>query len=502
MTVLVGTQFRDRTAIKITLFLIEEEQLIKNLPIKMEAEVSVDDPMSDEMIKQLRQWQQEQKNRLIEQQQQQRQILLDKQKKLLSMINNTGTENSIPGNFSANEQHNMYSESGIENQRGNNSPKFSVSSPTSVDDVPLKKPKAVCSFQQILENSISNKDQALTSQNSGHGKKFPFLKRGQGISRFGMISKSKTGRSTIPKNKLGKENKTPIESTVSNTQNFQTLETPEVSKTNQKKSSNLNSVESSGSVLNSFETISFKPTFSELVCPKPTSVESTQETKTMMQVVPFQQPKCDESLREPNSSRNEEDLAVFELLERFANINASFSSSSSLIGQLIDKGVTHLPSPSKVISFLSRKHTNFSPFSTEEVAIESERKSHKANRHVRFAVDEDQAIHPKEDYGQQWLPDISEEDISHSQPSPYISNTIRNQQPLNPTSSVQDRVDLDETPTSPIGFPDYQKLFGNPVRSLWTSEEHNSPTQDDCFLRNTNTPSSLSDPLVNQMKGM
>jgi hypothetical protein len=61
---------------------------------------------------------------------------------------------------------------------------------------------------------------------------------------------------------------------------------------------------------------------------------------------------------------------------------------------------------------------------------------------------------------------------------------------------------LDETPTSPIGFPDYQKLFPNPARSLWTNEELPSPTtQDESFLKNNNPLSNLSDPVIDQIKG-
>lgn len=444
----------------------------------MEGEVSVDDVMSEEMLQQLRHWQQEQKSRLMEQQQQQRQLLLEKQKKLLSMINTCEVPSNISDNNIQHEESFKSTATGgnVDNQKERTSPKLCANSPTCVDDVPLKKPRAVRSFQQLLENSISTKDHALSSQNVTQAKKFPFLKRGQGISRFGSISKPKADKTTHSKKRSGKENKIPPAPSATSQHDFQTNEKFPSSVTQNQMIS--------------------KPTYFE-----PSKKEIVQETKTTnMQIVPFQEPKFDESSREPNSSRNEEDLAVFELLERFANINASFSSSSSLIGQLIDKGVTHLPSPSKVISFLSRKRTNLLANSGEEVTVEGERKPSKPSRHVRFAecVDEEESCKPDEDYSRPWLADISEEDISESHPSPFISNTIRPSQQSNvPTSFAQDRDDLDETPTSPIGFPDYQKLFGNSARSLWANEESLSPTQDEYFPKK----SKGSDPIVDQFKG-
>lgn len=179
-----------------------------------------------------------------------------------------------------------------------------------------------------------------------------------------------------------------------------------------------------------------------------------------------------------NSSRNEEDLAVFELLERFANINSSFSSSSSLIGQLIDKGITHLPSPSKVVHFLSKKPARAATTATR--------------RHVRFAETVDEVEHPEEP-----------EEMEEPPPSPFVSNTIR-PNTVGRQESKDD--DLDETPTSPIGFPDYQKLFGNPsmMRPLWTDQEElASPTtvQRDHFnLKSdeSSTSNDHSDPVLQQ----
>lgn len=447
----------------------------------MDSEISADGVMSEDMLQQLRVWQQEQKNRLIEQQQQQRLLLIEKQKKLLSMINTcdgaTIQENTSVGTL---QQSNFMMKEEFKNPKENgcNSPKISVSSPNNVDDVPLKKPKSVRTFNQLLETSISSKDQVLSSQNTAQAKKFPFLKRGQGISRFGVISKPKIEKTTHSKVTSGKENKIPFIS-------MTTATTKEASKTNKQPISHMQNQ----------------------VKLKSVPVEPLQDTKVSMEVVPFQaQVNVDESLQEVNSSKNEEDLAVFELLERFANINASFSSSSSLIGQLIDKGVTHLPSPSKVINFLSRKRTNFSVNNSEEAGIAPERKTGKPTRHVRFAetVDADQPRSMSNEDGEKpWLADISEENACESHASPYISNTIRpSHQSDHPASPVENRFDLDETPTSPIGFPDYQKLFGNPIRSLFTNEELPSPTQDDSFLKNSNPLSDLSDPVVNQMKGI
>lgn len=142
----------------------------------MESGNSVDgtEAMSDEMLQQLRRWQQEQKNRLIEQQQQQRQLLIEKQKKLLSMINDTSQ---------------------------------TPPSPPNVDDVPLKKPRAVRSFQQLLETSIDQDKKHLPAKKNGE-RKFPFLKRGQGISRFGQVTKPKIVK-VASQRKEDKENQTP-----------------------------------------------------------------------------------------------------------------------------------------------------------------------------------------------------------------------------------------------------------------------------------------------------
>ena len=439
----------------------------------MEENTSMDDVMSEEMLQKLRNWQQEQKNRLMEQQQHQRLLLMEKQKKLLSMINTGDNSNtSENSSFGILEASNFTPEGECDNKKDNrdSNPRNSSSS-HSVDDVPLKKPRSVQTFQQLLETSINTKDQALTSQNTTKVEKFTYLKRGQGISRFGVISKPKIGKSTHSKGNLGKENKVPPITKSTKVQIKEKLPSPLVQ---------------------------------SQVNLKPTPVESVQDAKISMEVLPFTAQRVDESLRDVNLSRNEEDLAVFELLERFANINASFSSSSSLIVQLIDKGVTHLPSPSKVINFLSRKQTNILTSNSEEVGFVPERKSGKPSRHVRFAdnVEEEQTqIKYYEEHEKPWLTDISEEDPSHA--SPYVSNTIRSNHHSNePTSPVRERFDLDETPTSPIGFPDYQKLFPNPARSLWTNEELPSPTtQDESFPKNNNPLSNLSDPVIDQIKG-
>ena len=443
----------------------------------MEGETSVDDVMSEEMLLQLRQWQEAQKNRLIEQQQHQRQLLIEKQKKLLSMINTCEAANNTENVSQIGEQSEMalVGEHNIPKENSNYT--RASSSPPSVDDVPLKKPRAVRTFQQLLETSMTNKDQALTSQNTAQVKKFPFLKRGQGISRFGAISKPKSDKTTHSLKKNGKENQLPSISSMHTVQQVQKTEIP-----------SLSLVQSQFHPSHPVNAKSIHP------------LEVQKNTKVDMQVVPFQVPKVDESLREGNSSRNEEDLAVFELLERFANINASFSSSSSLIGQLIDKGVTHLPSPSKVMHFLSKKRTTLSSCTSEDTGVEPERKVGKPSRHVRFAESiEEEEPYSKFSYENEkpWLENISEEEVNQSQQSPFISNTIRTNQPSN------EHLDLDETPTSPIGFPDYQKLFGNPARSLWTNEELPSPTQDDCILKDSSYPmSNVSDPVPEQLKGI
>lgn len=447
----------------------------------MEGDNSVDGVMSEDMLQQLRVWQQEQKSRLMEQQQQQRLLLMEKQKKLLSMIN-TCDAASISGNMSDGtlEPSSFMQEEGYDtqNEKRCNSPKNSASSPNIVDDMPLKKPRSVRTFQQLLETSMGSKNQALSSENADNAKKFPFLKRGQGISRFGVISKPKTVKASHSKGTSGKENKTPSNPTTT----YTVKEAPKMNKQP-------------------------LPLLQNQIKQKSVPLQNNKEhggpTK-LMEVMPFQpQFSANESVREVNSSRNEEDLAVFELLERFTNINASFSSSSSLIGQLIDKGVTHLPSPSKVMNFLSRKRTNFPANSSEEAGVAPERKSGKPIRHVRFAetVEEDQPQNKSnEDYEKPWLTDISEENSCDSHASPYISNTIRPSQQSNPiASTIEDRFDLDETPTSPIGFPDYQKLFGNPIRSLFTNEELPSPSQDDDYLKKNLC--ELSDPIFNQIKG-
>jgi len=411
---------------------------------------------SEEMLEQLRRWQQEQQRKLIEQQQQQRQLLLEKQKKLLSLINSGDVSNrSVENETEENPEDEDRSPSG-----GQQRLYAGVKSPQSVDNVPLKKPRAVKTFQQLLETSLNSKNEASQVQNMQQTKKsFTFLKRGQGISRFGVISKPKKvpiQKAPIFKNKqLNKENKAPAaslkKSTAISEKNKPTEEFPPKPTILPQQSS----IESH-TVPKTVEAVQkTQPSFGEIVRFQPSSFNNMEEVV------------------EVNSSRNEEDLAVFELLERFATINASFSSSSSLIGQLMEKGVTHLPSPSKVISFLSKKRVEFHP--EEEAASPNLQKTKTHRKHVHFAESLELA---SEDLDKPWLSGINNEESS-----PYVSNTVR---PIrNP-----EQVNLDETPTSPIGFPDYQKLFGLPARSLWAAEERaTSPTNEENPMKNLTDPS-------------
>lgn len=466
----------------------------------MERQSSETDEMPEEVLQQLRQWQEEQKNRLIEQQQNQRLLLLEKQKKLLSMINNSDVQSAATSAFPIESPSDHIQ---TEDNQTKNDGNFSYQeSPKNVDDVPLKKPRSVRTFQQLIETTVTNKDQPQATQSAPRGKKFPFLKRGQGISRFGTISKPQTQNRL--KSGVGKENKLPNFSTENKKQAFITESevAPVIEnhlKTRVGKENKLPSFSSNDNKQTYAAEIQTTPIIQKhSIIRKPISFEPLQSSDVNVVALPTVQ-SVDESLREINSSRTEEELAVFELLERFANINASFSSSSSLIGQLIDKGVTHLPSPSKVINFLSKKQTDFSP--REESAVEPERKSGKPIRHVRFAEsieEEDSHFKPEEEFRKPWLTELSDEN-THAQTSPYVSNTIHRDRPSNQISSIISKgVDLNETPTSPIGFPDYQKLFANPIQSLWTNEEAASPREDSSSKKSV---IDLSDPTDIPLKG-
>lgn len=405
---------------------------------------SIEDSNSEEMLEQLRRWQQEQKSVLQQKQQLQRQLLLEKQKKLLTLINSADVSNRSVDN--AEDEDKCSSDL--------------MKSPTSVDDVPLKKPRSVKTFQQLLETSLNSKNGvSKVTDVSPNKKAFTFLKRGQGISRFGVISKpNKLLPQKAPALKkhqsINKENKEPP---------AQLKKKPDTGK----------------KTVGQFPG---KPT----VLPQFTAQTHSLPTSTGVEVVQNDQPNISEVVPyhsaalnnfgniEVNSSRNEEDLAVFELLERFATINASFSSSSSLIGQLIDKGVTHLPSPSRVISFLSKKRVEFHP---EDAASPDLQKTKTRRKQVHFAESLELS---SEDLNKPWLSGIA---MTNEESSPYVSNTVR---PIRNT----EQVNLDETPTSPIGFPDYQKLFGLPARSLWAAEERTgSPTNVESPIKNLTDPS-------------
>ena len=121
---------------------------------------------SEEMLEQLRRWQQEQQRKLIEQQQQQRQLLLEKQKKLLSLINSGDVSNR-----SVENETEEYREDEDRSPSGGQQRLYAgVKSPPSVDDVPLKKPRAVKTFHQLLETSLNSKNEASQVQNMQQAK--------------------------------------------------------------------------------------------------------------------------------------------------------------------------------------------------------------------------------------------------------------------------------------------------------------------------------------------
>jgi len=406
----------------------------------------VEDARSEEMIQQLRNWQEEQKKRLIEQQTQQRQLLLEKQKKLLSMINSVESGSVQEEDLSALGE--SFQPLSIAAQE-----KVTKPSP-SMDDIPLKKPRAIRPFQQMLETSLTAKESTKEPQEGASSKKFTFLKRGQGISRFGSITKPQTARKQPVATKAkGKENKAPLAKSVG------------------------------------------EPSQPPVADPKPVSIPNKklaveirdpdiEEVST--QVATYHPKIAEEYLGKElatNTSRTEEDLAVFELLERFTTINASFSSSSSLIGQLIENGVTHLPSPSKVLSFLSKRRAPDQPTSSREEfdTDHGASKSFKTGKHVHFAesvVANDESLQDEEP----WLAGITGGNFGPPSESVRIG-----QQPARSFSQPEPppQINLDETPTSPIGFPDYQKLFGNPARSLWGNEDSSSLTESDPRARLT-----------------
>jgi len=386
----------------------------------MEEEISSDEPKSDELFQKLRDWQHQQHQRLIEQQQQQRLMLLNQQKQLLSRINSG----------SAQETSCDYDIIMSPNQRDTNQVSDSrnvVNSPIHrVDDVPLKKPRSVKTFQQILENSLTKQEQQEVAHNE-QPKKFPFLKRGQGISRFGAVSRPT--KRIPPCKRAGKENKKI--SAAQESDNLKTL--------NPESCNYPHNTAKPERATSKTETTAY----SQLVSFQPVTNVISKTAPTSSQLVP--ETNIDEINKrdrgEVNSSRHGEDLAVFELLERFATINASFSSSSSLIGQLIERGVTHLPSPSKVIDFLSHKqHLDIA----EEEQIP---KLPRANKHVHFSDSLDEN------------PATAE---SQSHPSPFVSNTLASGiHQFDETDPELENPNFNETPLSPIGFPDFQKLFGN-----------------------------------------
>lgn len=381
-----------------------EFQLFSGFDIAvMEEENLLDEPKSDELFQKLRDWQHQQHQRLIEQQQQQRLMLLQQQKQLLSRINTDCVlETPLEDNGTSPDQES--NNQVLHSSKGVNNPTYRV------DDVPLKKPRSIRTFQQILENSLTKKELPNGNPSEQQKTKFPFLKRGQGISRFGVVSKP--AKKLSSHKSVGKENQMAV------------------------------AVQQSANV----NTLGLKSCKNSQICSQPEEVTSETETAAdtdCHQLVSLQPAgnsnESNTKDREVNSSRSGEDLAVFELLERFATINASFSSSSSLIGQLIDRGVTHLPSPSKVMDFLSHKqHLDIA----EE---EPTPKLLRTNKHVHFSDSLDESP-------------VSAKPESYQ--SPFISNTVgsANQQ-IDDTDPEPEQSNFDETPPSPIGFPDFKKLF-------------------------------------------
>lgn len=424
------------------------------------------DSNAEELFEQLRNWQQQQHQRLLEQQQQQRKLLADQQNKLMVMLNSSDSpadspEEHVHSADSASTPLISVTANEIEDVQNQN---FKGYTKNSLDEIPLKKPRSVKTFNQLLETSLTKNDQVEnTKENPTHTRKFPFLKRGQGISRFGPALKKPLKKTGNPGHKkpgkaTGKENR-PI---------MEPKEEDELKKRNiesvAKDISGEMPVRPSGP---SIQAVSRPPKESSTGLLDPTT--STQKLASYQQETENDiDLSVDDEAKEGKSGHEEEDLAVFELLERFATINASFSSTSSFIGQLLEKGVTQLPSPSKVINFLSKKQEVHNQVIGEGACYRS--KSLKSTKHVRFAENLEDSTSP-------WLDPILPTEM-HQQPqvepqsSPYVSNTCSSQ----PTfTSAQQRfnraLELDEPPASPIGFPDLKQLFDDPLPRPWLDEE-------------------------------
>lgn len=433
----------------------------------------------EEALRQLRRWQDEQRARLIEQQKQQRELLLEKQKKLLSMLNSAGK--GPPSDDDSLNVPEVLRNNTLEDDDGHQGP----STPKTIDEVPLKKPRALQSFEQIMENSLNSKDAPPVSSPEAPERKFTFLKRGEGISkRFGRVPNItlKKGHpkasKAVTRQNSGKENREPPKAE------------PPISKSLSSRPPSLCQT-STASTRSSRDTCSDSEPLPAVPPPQPEHfVKQTtfeKQEKTALDRAASLDEECIESLRnfhvpyqmrdqcitkDAGVSHNEEELAVFELLERFASINASFSSSSSLIGQLIEKGVNHLPSPSKVIEFLSKKRLE--PPETEQAGPHL---ASKAQKKVHFA----EILEEQRDDSCVGLDNLTAENADGDY-SPYVSNTLHcrpHADEESPIPAYEPKSKHDESPASPIGFPDYKKLFGNPVRTLWAREELPSPGQDE-----------------------
>ena len=443
----------------------------------------------EELFEQLRNWQQQQQQRLLEQQQQQRKMLIEQQNKLLTMINPSDNQ-SIPKSAVSVENSNPtfldvasvgvpqvnVTPGQIQNVQNRN---FVASRKQSFDEIPLKKPRAVKSFNQLLETSLTKNENAEETPDSKSTKKFPFLKRGQGISRFGFDpklpgkKKSNALQKKIPKE--GKENKAPIHVKTKGQTNDKTQKTTE----NLPRNTNM--------MLPVAHTLSENQVNMDVQEDQVNS--NSQESTAYCQQAEIEEIGGDSYViqDQPKTNRDEEDLAVFELLERFATINASFSSTSSFIGQLLDKGINQLPSPSKVISFLAKKK-QIHIASNDNLEGQSDERAPrplKGNKHVRFAesleVSDASFLEDKP-----WLSAMKSDATSNdrrpespfdSHPSPFISNTCQPLRTITNENSAPERsnarVDLNETPTSPIGFPDFKKLFADPPskQPFWLGRE-------------------------------
>ena len=432
----------------------------------MEAEDLIDDVDPEDLLKRLRDWQQQQQNRLAQQQQQQRQILLQQQSQLLSKLGSPRVE--VDEKIAVPEKSADESLDIVEVKA--KQWKKSTARHTTVDEMPLKKPRTVKTFQQLLETSLPVSDPP-PDEKANHGqKKFSFLKRGQGISRFGQISFPVKRQAPVKKLvKKGKENQFPA-ATSNNKIVTREIKAKEPIPKQQAKASEPEPLVSSLRALAA-----------------PVHVEDELPIE-IEEVAPVSTPEE----RAAKSSREEEDLAVFELLEKFATINASFSSTSSFIGQLIDKGVTSLPSPSKVIDFLAKKGHIEAP---SNVCQDQGPKPLKNDRHVRFADDlevDDSSIL----YNKPWLNRIEEESIDPASPceprsSPFVSNTcIGGRHHFYDPAPSSAQLDFDETPASPIGFPDMRRLLAESPSSLEDIPNDNLRKFDGKALASVEAPPS------------